>query len=371
MAYYGIDIHSDSVTCAMIKNDRRQHDIKIFSFSLFGKGFGRFLKGLTKEEVILIEATTLSFWFYDQVKDKVRACYVLNSNKLTVQRNKTDEIDATRLVKILTYNELMITDPAELPYIYIPTEEVRELRGMFTTYSLNKKILTQSMNRIHSIFKQNGMKIDRKLLSFKKFREEKLSHYILPSMWMVQVVSLVNTMDVLEIEKKQLKDLICYKGYKLFPKEVTNPISIKGFSPLTATALMADIATINRFSSSKNFCSYLLTAPRVTASNTTVHLGRTNKQGRSLTCTLLTQSVNHLSSAGLHFTEFKERIKKGKRPCTVRMALIRKILVSAYHMLKRDQLFHWVDEKSYERKLTDLHRVIKQYEKNEMALKAS
>ena len=339
MAYYGIDIHSESATCAMIKNERRQHDIKTFSFSVFGPGFDRFLKWLTNEDVILIEEATLSFWFYDQVKDKVRACYILNSNKLTVLGNKTDKIDAIRLVKILTYNELMITDPVELPYIYVPTEGVRELRGMFTTYRLNQKMLTQSMNRVHYVFKQNGMKIDRKSLSSKRFRENGLLSYSLPSIWMVQVVSLVNTIDALEIEKKQLKDLICCRGYKLFPKEVTNLLSIKGFSPLTAAALMADIATIDRFSSSKRFCSYMRTAPRVTASNTTVHLGHTNKQGRSLTCTLPPQSVNHLSSAGIHFTEFKNRIKTGKKPCTVRMAVIRKILVSAYHMLKRGQFF--------------------------------
>ena len=132
---------------------------------------------------------------------------------------------------------------------------------MFTTYRLNQKMLTQSMNRIHSVFKQNGMKIDRKPLSSKRFRENGLLSYSLPSIWMVQVASLANTIDALEIEKKQLKDLICYRGYKLFPKEVENLLSIKGFSPLTATALMADIATIDRYSSSKRFCSYLRTAP--------------------------------------------------------------------------------------------------------------
>ena len=84
-----------------------------------------------------------------------------------------------------------------------------------------------------------------------------------------------------------------------------------------------------------------------------------------MTCTLLTQSVNHLSKASVHLEEFKERIKTGKRPCTVRMAVIRKILFSAYHMLKRDQLFHWVDNNSYERKLKELDRLIKKYEKNE------
>ena len=33
-----------------------------------------------------------------------------------------------------------------------------------------------------------------------------------------------------------------------------------------------------------------------------------------------------------------------------RIALIRKILVSAYHMLKRREMFHWADDELYSRK---------------------
>ena len=183
---------------------------------------------------------------------------------------------------------------------------------------------------------------------------------------MVQVCSLLNQFDALEAEKNQLHDLICYQGVKLFGEEVKLLLGIKGFSCLTAIALMTDIVCVDRFPSAKNFCSYLRTAPRISASNQTLHMGGVNKQGRSLTCTLLTQSVTHFPKVP-HFGEFKERIKKGKRAGTVRMALIRKILVSAYYMLSRKQAIRWIDPDFYERKIKKMNRIVRKFSQGGIA----
>jgi transposase len=209
------------------------------------------------------------------------------------------------------------------------------------------------------------VKITKSNLGGKKYRNELLSKHPLKKMWIIQMVCLLNILETIEIEKKQLKEIIVYNGYKQFPKEVTKLISIKGFSPFTSVALMTDICTIERFTNSKKFCSYLRTAPKVTASNNTVHLGKINKRGRTLTCSLLTQSVIHIGNANQHFINFKERLQKGKKACTVRIAIIRKILTSAYHMLKNNEVFRGVDKKSYKRKLMELNRTIKKYDKIE------
>jgi hypothetical protein len=100
----------------------------------------------------------------------------------------------------------------------------------------------------------------------------------------------------------------------------------------------------------------------VQASNDTVHLGKTNKQGRALTCTLLTQSVMHFPKIA-HYGQFNDRIKAGKKPCIVRMALIRKVLVSAYYMLTRKQRFYWIDQKSYARKLQEMKSLVRKFQK--------
>lgn len=242
-----------------------EHRRDTFFCPLVGPRFEEFKEGLKKEDVILVEATTLSFWFYDQVIDRVRDCYVLNSHKMESGGNKTDKIDANKLLDRLSYNELMESDPAKLPYVYVPPQAVRELRGLLTTYQLLKKQITQSINRIHSIYKQNGIRLERKKLSCKTARETILSEMPLPTLWKVQVVTLINTLEAVEVEKRQMQDLICLQGYKLFPREVELLISIKGFSPLTATALMADVVRVERFPDSKKFCCYLRTAPRVRA----------------------------------------------------------------------------------------------------------
>ncbi len=364
MRYYGIDLHSDSMTVAVQELIDGVWRIRTFSCSLFGAAFQGFLDRLQKEDLILVEATTVSFWFYDQVIDRVEACYILNTHQLDRYGNKTDKIDAKRLVRILTYNEQMEPDLQKRPYIYVPAKEVRDLRALFTTYSLTKKMITQIANRIHSLYKQNGEPLERKKLYSRSFREYLARELSLPTLAMVQVCSLLNQFDTLEAEKKNLHDLICFLGVKLFGEQVKLLLGIKGFSCLTATALMADIACVDRFPSAKKFCSYLRTAPRISASNQTLHLGRVNKQGRSLTCTLLTQSVTHFPKVP-HFGQFKERIKTGKKPCTVRMALIRKILVSAYYMLTRKQAFRWIEPDTYERKIKEMNRIVKKFSRVE------
>ena len=357
MRYFGIDLHSDCMTVASQELVEGVWKTRTYSCSLSGSAFQRFLGSLQKDDLILVEATTVSFWFYDQVIDRVDACNILNTHQLDSYGNKTDKIDAKRLVRILAYNEQMEPEPQRRPYIYVPAKEVRDLRALFTTYSLTKKIITQIANRIHSLYKQNGKPLERKKLYSRSFREHLAQEPFLHSLAMVQVCSLLIQFDTLEAEKKQLHDLICYLGVKLFGEEVKLLLGIKGFSCLTATALMTDIVCVDRFPSAKKFCSYLRTAPRISASNQTLHLGKVNKQGRALTCTLLTQSVAHFPKVP-HFGEFKERIKPGKKACTVRMALIRKILVSAYYMLTRKQEFRWIDTDSYERKIKKMNRIV-------------
>ncbi len=169
MRYYGIDLHSGSMTVAVQELIDGVWRMRTFSCSLFGEAFQSFLQRLQKEDLILVEATTVSFWFYDQVIERVGACSILNTHQLDSYRNKTDKIDSRRLLKILAYNEQMEPELQKRPYIYVPARDVRDLRALFTTYSLTKKMITQIANRIHSLYKQNGEPLERKKLYSRSF----------------------------------------------------------------------------------------------------------------------------------------------------------------------------------------------------------
>src|SRR5690606_12006764 len=91
------------------------------------------------------------------------------------------------------------------------------------------------------------------------------------------------------------------------------------------------------------FCAYLRTVRSIKSSNRTRHLGPVSKAGRSLTVTLLTQSINHLKTASPAFADFHARLRAGKSPGKCRIALIRKTLTSAYFMLRHHKEFDHKD----------------------------
>ena len=55
-------------------------------------------------------------------------------------------------------------------------------------------------------------------------------------------------------------------------------------------------------------------------------------------------------------SEFYGRVKIGKSAGKSRIALIRKILVSAYHMLNRKQTYPWVEEELYSKKMENFQK---------------
>lgn len=356
--FHAIDLHTDSLVDARLQlSPEKGFDgpIKTAKFHLTGHSFQAFKTSLTKEDYVLVESCANAFWLYDEIKDLVKECYILDTNKFRSENNKTDKIDAKKLVKRLAYYVIAHGDDKDLPLVYVPPKEVRELRGLFSTYRLNKKTATQFKNRIHSILKQNGIPLSKKEIFGPNFTLAKLP---IGGTWRLQIETLFRQYEAVEKETAEIRKTIYTLGHQLYPREIEILMSIKGFSPLTAIALMSDVVDISRFKSAKKFCAYLRTAPKVRGSNKEVKIGRTNRYSRSLTCTLLAQSVQHFACAGQHLEAFYARVKPGKKPGVYRMALIRKVLVCAYHMLKRDTLFYWADSGLYQVKLREFKQII-------------
>jgi transposase len=310
MDFHSIDLHSDSfLDYKLYLDNENKPESKSKKYYLTKDSFEYFKKTLSKDDYVIVEACSNANWFHDQIKDSVKECFVLNVNKYKQNRNKTDKIDCIRLVQELWAFIMFGNKTVDLPLVYVPEVKVRELRSYFSSYKLKNKIKTQLKNRVHSLLKENGYAL--------------------------------------------------IIGYDLFKDEVELLISIKGFSAFTAIAVMSDVVDINRFPSVKKFCAYLRTAPQVKSSNKSTKIGKVNKSARTLSCTILTQSIIHFSASSEHMQDFYDRVKIGKKPGVYRMAMIRKILVSAYYMLKRKRKFHWVDNELYDKKIITLKRQIK------------
>jgi len=350
MAFIGIDLHYDRLTEARLSAENGELSMSKQTITFESALFQRFLDSLHTDDYVLIENTANAFWFHDLIKDRVKACYVYDTNELRTDGNKTDKIDAEKLAKKVAYYVMMGGDEKEFPTVYVPEEAVRELRGMLSTYQLYNKMKAQMKNRIYSILKQNGIPRKKGQLTAGPFAEW-LEEAALSEPWKAQIRLFLDGLNMQDALQQEVKDMILLRGAELFGEQIELLLSIRGFSAFTAIVLMCDIVDIDRFSSAKKFCSYLRVAPTTKASNQKVHVGSVNRKSRSATCALLTQSVMHFYQIKPHISAFHQRVKVGKSAGTARIATIRKVLVSAYNMLKKHETCYWTNSDLYTRKL--------------------
>ncbi len=348
MSCIAIDLHTDCFTEARRKDGDDSKKKTVKKYLLGDESFTNFKKTLTQNDYVAIEATTNAFWVHDQIAPFVKKVIVLDTNKVNFKGNKTDSNDAKKLLDILEYF-IYVQGENEIPQVYVPNEEVRKLRELFATYSLYKKNVCQLKNRIHSLLKQHGHIVSKSSMTRKKGRKVVLE-LDKNNISQIEIELLMNQIENLEEDVKIITELIADIGKESFHKELSIIMTIPGFSFLTALALISDIADINRFSTAKKFCSYLRVAPKIKESNKTTHMGHINRNSRPLTLSLLTQSVSHFRHSSKYFESFYDRLKEGKGYGKTRVALIRKILVCTYYMLKRNEEFKWSDEVNIWRK---------------------
>lgn len=313
MKLIALDLHQDNIVAAILDCSQPNPTVQSQRFGLDSVSFAKFTSWLGKEDIVVVESTSNAFWLFYKIKPLVRSCHVLDTNAVHLRGNKTDTLDARKLLQLLS--TFVFTNTLDqMPTVFVPPQEVTKLRSLFSNYRLLMKINTQLRNRIHGVYRQNGIVIDRKELAKAKYRSALLDTYPLPDYWREQLTILLSSLEHFLPQVLRLKKAILSLGLELFPEEIRLLTSIPGFSPFTATALMSDIVEVRRFPSAKKFCAYLRTVPSIKSSNQTRHLGPVSKAGRSLTVTLLTQSINHLKTASPAFADFHARLRAGKSP---------------------------------------------------------
>lgn len=164
MSCIAIDLHSDCFTKAIRRNVDGKSVKLVKKYFLNKKSLLEFTNTLSKNDYVAIEATTNAFWFHDIISPYAKDVIILDTNKINFKGNKTDNNDAKKLLDILEYF-VSVKGVNEIPRVFVPNIHVRELRELFTSYKLQKKIITQLKNRIHSILKQHGHIIQRAALN--------------------------------------------------------------------------------------------------------------------------------------------------------------------------------------------------------------
>jgi transposase len=350
--HYGIDLHTTTfmVACRDVNGK-----IKRKKYLLTPEGMDSFKSILTKEDVLAIESTMTSYYFYDQVQPLVAGTIIVNPFRFKViseSRSKTDKRDCATILEYLEHGLL--------PGIPIPSKEIRDLRRIFSTYLLTLKSRTSLKNRIYSLLKSEGMVLPKGDM-YSRSGIEKLEALTLTSFVRVQV-------DVMTAQVQSLNGAIeCLKEQVLshashFRASVDLLTSVPGISPFIALWLIADIGDIANFKNAKQLTSYLGVVPSVHESNGKRWTGHITKQGRKLSRALLSQVVHHFIGSSKMYEEQYEALKRKKGAAKAIVAMMRRLLVIVFKMLKKNEMFHSVNEDNHKRKLEAVEKSIRSFE---------
>lgn len=334
MIYIGIDLHSDCFTCCYLQEGKKKSQL---TFKLETDGIRSFLSTVTASTYVMVEASTNTFKFVERIKDSVKEVLIANTHKLkliSLVKKKTDKIDAEKLAIVL---KMQIESGEQLfTPVYLPEKTIQSLRGLFVTYRLLRKQTTSIKNRIHSLYKQNLMPFTKTYIFGKKNRKILREVNINPATDF-QMDLLFDELEEIEKRIKKLEDYVLYVG-QAYKRQVAVLTSMTGISVFTAIALIADIAEVSRFKSSKKLTSYLRSAPGIDSSNNTIRNLSTNKMGRKTALTFLSQSLNHFRDSNEKLNAwYTRKTEYGKKKGIIRMALCRRVIAEIYQMLKKNE----------------------------------
>jgi len=360
MQFVGIDLHTNKFTCCY-RDEKHpvegKEEKRIETYSLTALGLADFFKTLNLETYVLVEATITTFSFVRLLEPLVKEVIVANTYELkqiSLGRKKTDKVDADKLCRILKMQ--VLSGEKTISPVVVPPEEIQELRGLFSTYRLLKKQTTQIKNRIHSVLKEKLYGFTREKIFTGKGREciRGLEEGTVLSF---QINLLFCELEQLEGLIESLQDKIKEQA-EPYMREIKILTSMKGVSVFMAIAIIADIIKVDRFKDSKSFTSYLRSAPKVESSNTTVNIRGTNKQGRKLSATLLSQSMNHILDASPKLNKWYVRLSRYKKAGLVRTGLRRRVFAEIYQMLKKGEYHYGREADKHEAKLLQYKKLL-------------
>jgi len=354
MKFIGIDLHSNRFNICVLDIEGNKMKEK---YELNEAGLGRFMEILDDSTYLIVESSTNTFGFISRVKEKVKRVVVVNPFKMKLiplGNKKTDKVDAEKLA---TYLKMCVLTGEELICeVYVPKEGIQKLRALFSTHRLLRKQVAQIKNRIHSIFKQNLYPFTKEYI-FGKARRKELLTLELHQADSLQVEVLLNQLSSVEENIKQIESMIKLLG-KEYYREVEVLTSMRGISVKTALAIIADVGEITRFANSRHFCSYLRSTPVVDSSNETTKMKRTTKFGRTLTITLIAQSLNHFRDGNLKLFRWYQKYDGYKSKGKIRMALMRRVLTEVYQMLRKSEYHYYRDPQNHQKKMIEYDKFL-------------
>jgi transposase len=334
MVYCGLDVAmvSSYVYVSDEKGKRLMNGPVATERDALQRRLGRFVRNGLK---VAIEAGNQTAWLYGALRRMGAEVTVVNPVKVKLiaqSRRKTDKMDA----KVLC--DLLRLDGLPRP-VHMPCARTRQLRGLLAARRRLVGARTKLCNVVRGVLRQEGIRLAQRGLSARKgwdrliMRSYQHGHLqpILRSYYL-SFQALTASLKDLDVELARYE-----RGDARAARLETMP----GVGRIAALTFLAAADEVGRFSSSRKLVSYSGLCPRVRSSGERTEYGSISREGRSelrAVWVQIAQRVAHderLNAEPLRQWFWRVAGRRGKKTATV--ALTRKLLTVAYHLLKYGQ----------------------------------
>ena len=262
-------------------------------------------------------------------------------------RQKTDRRDAAKLSELLWINRDRIAAGQKLVHVsvvYQPTEEEQYDRQLTHLRLRLGQASTRVKNSIKGILRRHNL--EQECPTKGGFTQAALR-------WL-RIVQLP-TMDRLELDMRlaqyrvyvtQLADVALMIEKRAEQNaEVPRVRTMPRVGAYTALALLAHIGSIERFSHARSLSNYFGIAPGCRNSGDTDRPGAITKAGHPFIRFLLAQTVLHALRGDPGLRRWYQRVKRRRGSKVARVAVMRRLCESLWHMLSKKEDYRFVDGK--------------------------
>ncbi len=215
----------------------------------------------------------LSTQFYDTLLPHVHSVTVVHPPHvalITRAQVKTDGKAALGLAQLHAAGLLV--------GIWIPPQEVRDLRALVAQRTKLTRLQTQAKNRLHALLHRQHLTLPD---HGDPFAPDQREWWLQLSLTDLQRVNLLSDLDTLRFAQQQLTELTArVEQVALRDERVPLLVQLPGIGLLSAVTLLAAIGDITRFATAKHLVGYAGLGARVHDSGLTHTTGRITKAGR-------------------------------------------------------------------------------------------
>ncbi|KXA92929.1 hypothetical protein AKJ65_06880 [candidate division MSBL1 archaeon SCGC-AAA259E19] len=323
--HIGIDVHQKK--CHATVQDEDGMTVRQGYFQNSPSGFEDFFDGIGTGKTA-IEATDAWQPVYDWLAERgfdVKLAHPHKTRIIAEVKIKTDCRDSEALADLVRADLI--------PEVYVPCDDMRELRGIAKQRGKLVQEKSKFKNRIKAQLRRRGIEYSGRSLWTKKGR-----------LWLrdLEIDAVNDFLEVLKTLNERISELEGeIEGIAGDMEESQILMTIPGVSYYTALTIIAEIATIERFPSPGHLCSYAGFVPSVKQSGSKEVHGSI-QGGRPLLRWILYQAThNHILNApNSHVTKFYKRLKQKKPKKLAKTAAARKLTTVIYWMLKLKEEFH-------------------------------